>query len=39
MIYKGQFKDLNDNLYTVKITTEGSTTEKEITLGGTPFTT
>lgn len=39
MIYKGQFRDLNNNLYTVQITTEGDTTIKEITLGGSPFTT
>ena len=40
MIYKGQFKDINDQLYTVKITTEknGNLT-KNITLGGSPFTT
>lgn len=40
MIYKGQFKDINDKLYTVKITTEknGNLT-KNITLGGSPFTT
>lgn len=39
MIYKGQFRDINNNLYTIQITTEGDTTTKEITLGGSPFTT
>nr|DAJ20174.1 MAG TPA: hypothetical protein [Siphoviridae sp. ctTYz13] len=37
MIYKGEFRDIKDNLYTVKITTEGTPKVKNITLGGTPF--
>lgn len=39
MIYKGQFRSKDNTLYTVKITTEGTTQSKEITLGGTPFVT
>lgn len=40
MIYKGYFRDIkNDDLHTVVITTDGSSIEKEITLGATPFTT
>ena len=39
MIYKGQFRNKDNALYTVKITTEGTTQSKDITLGGTPFVT
>ena len=39
MIYRGQFKDINNKLYTVDINTGGSSTVKEITLAGNPFTT
>jgi len=40
MIYKGYFRQVKTNdLYTVKITTEGSAKEEEILLGGTPFST
>lgn len=40
MIYKGYFRQVKtDDLYTVKITTEGSTQQEEILLGGSPFTT
>ena len=38
MIYNAEFRDINDNLYTIKITTEkGGATQKRLTLGGTPF--
>ena len=40
MKYFSQFKDVNDQLYTVNIITNGDgTTTKEFTLGGSPFTT
>ena len=40
MIYNGEFKDISDNLYQVKITTsQGGATQRSITLGGSPFTT
>ena len=40
MKYFSQFKDINDQLYTVNIITNGDgTTTKEFTLGGSPFTT
>ena len=40
MKYKGYFRQRKtDDLYTVIIQTKGSSTEKEILLGGTPFTT
>lgn len=40
MKYKGYFRQRKtDDLYTVIIQTEGGSTEKEILLGGTPFTT
>ena len=40
MIYKGYFRQLQtDDLYLVKITTEGSTQQEEILLGGSPFVT
>ena len=40
MKYKGFFRQIKTNdLYTVIIQTKGSSTEKEILLGGTPFTT
>lgn len=38
MLYKGTFKDINDNQYTVHITTNGdSSVTKTVTLGTTPF--
>lgn len=38
MIYLGYFRQIKtDDLYTVKITTEGSTKQEEILLGGSPF--
>lgn len=38
MIYQGHFYDINENKYTVKITTDTNTgITKEITLGDTPF--
>lgn len=40
MKYFSQFKDVNDQLYTVNIITNGDgSTAKEFTLGGSPFTT
>ena len=40
MKYFSQFKDVNDQLYTVNIITNGDgSTTKEFTLGGSPFTT
>lgn len=40
MKYFSQFKDVNDQLYTVNIITDGDgSTTKEFTLGGSPFTT
>ena len=40
MKYFSQFKDVNDQLYTVNIITDGDgSTAKEFTLGGSPFTT
>lgn len=40
MIYKSGFRDINNNLYTIKITTEnGGAIQKTLTLGGSPFTT
>lgn len=40
MKYFSQFKDKNDQLYTVNIITDGDgSTTKEFTLGGSPFTT
>lgn len=40
MIYKGFFRQIKtDDLYTVKITTEGSAKQEEILLGGSPFVT
>lgn len=40
MIYNGYFRQIKtDNLYTVRITTQNGDATKEITLGGTPFTT
>lgn len=39
MIYNGYFRDRNNSIYTVKITTVNGDTTKEITLSGTPFTT
>ena len=40
MKYFSQFKDVNDQLYTFNIITNGDgTTTKEFTLGGSPFTT
>lgn len=38
MIYQGEFLDINENKYTVKITTDTNTAStKTITLGATPF--
>ena len=41
MIYNGYFRDItdDDNLYQVKIKTSTGTAQRNITLGGTPFTT
>lgn len=40
MKYTGQFKDINENLYTVNIITDNdSSTTKTVTLGTTPFVT
>lgn len=40
MIYNAGFRDVNNNLYTIRITTEkGGATQKTLTLGGIPFTT
>ena len=40
MLYKGYFRQVKtDDLFTVKITTEGSTQQEEILLGGSPFVT
>lgn len=40
MKYTGQFKDINENLYTVNIVTDNdSSTTKTVTLGTTPFVT
>lgn len=40
MKYTGQFRDINENLYTVNITTNGdSSSTTNVVLGATPFTT
>lgn len=40
MIYRGEFRDLQNQLYRVVITTEGSNNQtRTVTLGGTPFVT
>lgn len=39
MIYSGQFKDINNNLFEVKITTSSGSQTSSVTLGGTPFVT
>ena len=39
MIYSGYFRDLNDKLYTVKLTTNTGNQTSTVTLGGTPFVT
>ena len=38
MIYKGEFEDINNTIYTIKITTNGNTSStSSLVLGGTPI--
>lgn len=39
MKYIGYFRDINNSLYSVEIETKNGITSKELTLGGSPFTT
>ena len=39
MIYKGQFADINNKVYTVTISTNSGNLNKSVTLGASPFVT